>query len=97
MTPMRGIGANTALRDAEVLCENIISAHRGEKSLLQAIRDYEIKMVQYGFDAVRSSMKAAEQSTSKNAIALAMMKWIFRLIHSLPPIKRMLFRNYGNL
>ncbi|MED4780243.1 FAD-dependent oxidoreductase [Brevibacillus choshinensis] len=96
MTPMRGIGANTALRDAELLCENVISAHRGEKSLLQAIRDYENKMVQYGFDAVRSSMKAAQQSTSENAVALAVMKRVFRLIQSLPPIKRLLFRNYGN-
>lgn len=56
----------------------------------------KIKMVQYGFDAVRSSMKAAEQSISENAVALAMMKMMFRLIDALPPIKRWIFRNFGN-
>ena len=58
MTPYRGIGANVALRDAALLCRNLAAAHRGETTLLEAIRAYESEMLVYGFDAVRTSRKA---------------------------------------
>jgi 2-polyprenyl-6-methoxyphenol hydroxylase-like FAD-dependent oxidoreductase len=61
MTPYRGIGANVALRDASLLCRNLVDAHLGEKPLLEAIHDYEVEMVGYGFDAVRSSMRALDR------------------------------------
>lgn len=96
MTPMRGIGANVALRDAALLRANLVSADQGEKTLLGAIRDYEEKMVRYGFDAVRSSMKAAEQATSENAVALAIAKSAFRFMNAVPSLKRLAFRNMGD-
>jgi hypothetical protein len=52
-------------------------------------------MIRYGFDAVRKSMKAAEQSVSENAVALAVMKAGFRLLNTLPALKRWVFRNLG--
>jgi 2-polyprenyl-6-methoxyphenol hydroxylase-like FAD-dependent oxidoreductase len=58
MPPTRGIGGNTALRDASLLCQHLVAARNGEKSLLQAIHDYEAKMIRYGFKAVRDSMQA---------------------------------------
>ncbi len=96
MTPMRGIGANVALRDAALLRDNLGAAKLGEESLLTAIRDYEEEMVRYGFDAVRSSMKAAEQATSENALALAVAKSAFRLMNVVPPLKRLAFGSMGN-
>lgn len=43
MTPFRGIGANIALRDAQLLARNLIAASRGEVALLDGIRDYETR------------------------------------------------------
>jgi 2-polyprenyl-6-methoxyphenol hydroxylase-like FAD-dependent oxidoreductase len=58
MPPTRGIGGNTALRDASLLCQQLVIARNGEKPLLQAIHDYEAEMIKYGFKAVRDSMQA---------------------------------------
>lgn len=96
MTPYRGIGANTALRDAALLCRNLTAVHRGEKPLLAAIHDYETEMVEYGFAAVRSSMKAMKQAVSDNRFALAIAKAVFRAMNAMPPVKRRAFRNMGN-
>jgi 2-polyprenyl-6-methoxyphenol hydroxylase-like FAD-dependent oxidoreductase len=55
MSPARGSGANTALRDAALLASELGSAIRGEKTPVQAIGDYERQMIDYGFSAVRAS------------------------------------------
>ncbi len=96
MTPARGIGANIALRDAALLGRNLVAAHRGERSLKQAIYDYEIEMVKYGFDAVLSSKKALEQSASlEKPLPLAIAKTIFRMLNAIPPLKRRVFQGFG--
>ncbi|MBO0789336.1 MAG: FAD-dependent monooxygenase [Ktedonobacteraceae bacterium] len=96
MTPARGIGANTALRDAALLGRNLVAAHQGEQSLTQAIDDYEVKMVKYGFDAVLSSRKALEQSASlEKPLPLAMAKTTFRMLNAIPPLKRRVFQGFG--
>ncbi len=59
MTPFRGIGANTALRDAQLLGRNLIAAARGEVELVAGIHDYETQMIDYGFAAVRASLRTA--------------------------------------
>lgn len=56
MTPGQGVGANTALRDAALLCRQLVAADRGEKALLDAIGDYEAEMIPYGFDRVTDSL-----------------------------------------
>jgi 2-polyprenyl-6-methoxyphenol hydroxylase-like FAD-dependent oxidoreductase len=58
MSPARGSGANTALRDAALLATELGAAARGEKAPVQAIADYERQMVDYGFAAVRASRSA---------------------------------------
>jgi 2-polyprenyl-6-methoxyphenol hydroxylase-like FAD-dependent oxidoreductase len=95
MTPFRGIGANTALRDAELLCRNLVAAHGGERPLLRAIHDYEVEMVRYGFDAVRDSLQACEQAVADRPVALTVMKAAFRTLNALPPLKRRVFRSWG--
>ena len=55
MSPAGGSGANTALRDAALLSGELAAAARGEKALLQAVGDYERRMTDYGFAAVRAS------------------------------------------
>jgi 2-polyprenyl-6-methoxyphenol hydroxylase-like FAD-dependent oxidoreductase len=55
MSNALGIGANTALWDADVLGSEIIEAARKHKSLLAAVGDYESAMRDVGFGALRRS------------------------------------------
>jgi 2-polyprenyl-6-methoxyphenol hydroxylase-like FAD-dependent oxidoreductase len=55
MSPAGGSGANTALRDAELLAGELAAAARGEKTTVEAIGCYERQMIDYGFAAVRAS------------------------------------------
>jgi 2-polyprenyl-6-methoxyphenol hydroxylase-like FAD-dependent oxidoreductase len=57
MTPGRGVGANTALRDAALLCRHLIIAAHGHKTLLRAVADYEAEMLPYGFARVADSLR----------------------------------------
>jgi 2-polyprenyl-6-methoxyphenol hydroxylase-like FAD-dependent oxidoreductase len=54
MSPAIGVGANTALRDARVLCARLVQA-AGGRPLAGALGAYEAEMIGYGFDAVRES------------------------------------------
>ncbi|HJP73583.1 MAG TPA: NAD(P)/FAD-dependent oxidoreductase [Pseudonocardiaceae bacterium] len=91
MTPFRGIGANTALRDAQLLSNKLAAADRGELPLLDAIHDYETGMLGYGFAAVRTSLRAAEQFVSPGRAGRVMTKTVFRTFSAIPPLKRMVF------
>lgn len=44
MTPMGGIGANTALRDADLLRRQLTAASTGQQRLLPALQEYERQM-----------------------------------------------------
>ncbi|GHO99367.1 oxidoreductase [Reticulibacter mediterranei] len=97
MTPARGIGANTALRDSALLGRNLIAAQRGKMPLQQAIHNYEVEMLRYGFAAVLSSKKALEQSASlEKPLSLAMNKAVFRVLNAVPPLKRRVFSGFGD-
>jgi 2-polyprenyl-6-methoxyphenol hydroxylase-like FAD-dependent oxidoreductase len=56
MTPGRGEGANTALRDAELLCQKLVDVATKRVPLLQAKVEYETEMLRYGFEAVANSL-----------------------------------------
>jgi 2-polyprenyl-6-methoxyphenol hydroxylase-like FAD-dependent oxidoreductase len=49
MSPSRGSGANTALRDAALLAAELAAAARGDKDVVQAIGDYEREMTDAGW------------------------------------------------
>ncbi|KAM0550759.1 hypothetical protein ACHAPJ_008824 [Fusarium lateritium] len=55
MTPMAGMGANTALRDAEVLTRCLVDVTAGRLELIEAIRLYEAEMRGYANAAVQWS------------------------------------------
>jgi len=65
MTPFRGIGANTALRDAAALRRALVRVDRGEDELIPALAAYERDMVEYGFRAVRTSLKEMNDCIQK--------------------------------
>jgi 2-polyprenyl-6-methoxyphenol hydroxylase-like FAD-dependent oxidoreductase len=92
MTPGRGVGANTALRDAALLCRKLTAARDGELPLLTAIRAYETRMIEYGFDAVvKSRRSGGSTGPDQPVIGRAMLgglRSLMRLINHLPPVKQ---------
>ncbi|GAA4602349.1 FAD-dependent monooxygenase [Actinoallomurus liliacearum] len=57
-SPTGGNGANTALRDADLLRRCLIEAGERRQDLLGAVGDYERQMFEYGGEAVRHSLAA---------------------------------------
>jgi 2-polyprenyl-6-methoxyphenol hydroxylase-like FAD-dependent oxidoreductase len=96
MTPYRGIGANIALKDAVRLRDALVEADRGERDLIDAIHHYEAGMIEYGFKAVRNSLRAMEQNTSNSAVSRILSRAAFRAIDRLPPVKRLFAAGLGN-
>ncbi|SMD26304.1 FAD-dependent oxidoreductase [Kibdelosporangium aridum] len=95
MTPFGGIGANTALRDAQLLCRNLVEVAAGKRSVLDAVGDYERQMITYGFKAVRFSLRNAHQSVSEATAGRVMFKTVLRACSAIPPLKRAMFSGQG--
>ncbi|WP_220447775.1 FAD-dependent oxidoreductase [Nonomuraea diastatica] len=103
MTPMRGIGANTALRDARLLCGELTGALTearangltgglsGGGDAVAAIARYETRMREYGFAAVRDSLRSAEQFIGDSRVARMGFKSFLRLVQRLPSLKAKVF------
>ena len=93
MTPGRGVGANTALRDAALLCRNLVAVCAGRVPLLQAIHEYEAEMISYGFEAVLESRKQMNgrdpiHKPVVGRLVLAGMRSGMRFVNRVPPLKR---------
>jgi 2-polyprenyl-6-methoxyphenol hydroxylase-like FAD-dependent oxidoreductase len=80
MTPYRGIGANTALRDAALLRDSLGDVHNGRRDLLRALSAYEEEMIEYGFAAVRASLTQMDRLHTRSPIRRFTMKVLFRLL-----------------
>jgi 2-polyprenyl-6-methoxyphenol hydroxylase-like FAD-dependent oxidoreductase len=92
MTPGRGAGANTALRDARLLCKQLIAVRDGQLDLLSAIHGYEDKMHTYGAEAVKESLaqmdsKALIHKPVIGRVILAGQRSMMRVVNHLPPVK----------
>jgi 2-polyprenyl-6-methoxyphenol hydroxylase-like FAD-dependent oxidoreductase len=85
MTPMGGIGANTALRDASLLAGKLAGVR--QEALVSAIGQYEAAMREYGFAAVRQSLRNARQATC-GPLLRAQFRAMLRAIDTFPPVKR---------
>jgi 2-polyprenyl-6-methoxyphenol hydroxylase-like FAD-dependent oxidoreductase len=79
MTPFRGIGANTALRDAVLLRDALVSVGRGGRDILAALADYEREMIGYGFAAVRASLANMKRLHARSPLSRFATKTFFRL------------------
>jgi 2-polyprenyl-6-methoxyphenol hydroxylase-like FAD-dependent oxidoreductase len=88
MTPYRGIGANTALRDAAALRQALVGVARGRADLIQALAAYEREMIGYGFAAVQASLKDMERFHARGFLARTATKSALRVIDRIPPLKR---------
>lgn len=93
MTPGRGAGANTALRDAALLGRLLIAANAGHLSRVQAIQEYEAEMRRYSADAVAESKKQMNANDLIHKpllgrLQLESMRGIMRIINAVPALKR---------
>jgi 2-polyprenyl-6-methoxyphenol hydroxylase-like FAD-dependent oxidoreductase len=94
MTPRRGVGANTALRDARLLTNNLIKARDREVPLTEAIHAYETTMTGYAWDAVIKSRAQMDGHSAMHKAGLvgefarAGMRTGMRIMNHLPPVKR---------
>jgi 2-polyprenyl-6-methoxyphenol hydroxylase-like FAD-dependent oxidoreductase len=96
MTPMGGIGANTALRDADLLRRQLIAISRDEQKLIPAIHAYEAQMLDYGFAAVRRSLRNAQLAGSANRLSRIVFRSALRTMSALPPLRRKIAATLGN-
>jgi 2-polyprenyl-6-methoxyphenol hydroxylase-like FAD-dependent oxidoreductase len=87
MTPFRGIGANTALRDAAALHRALVAVARGQVNLVEALATYERDMIEYGFAAVRTSLNDMKRFHAKGLLARTAVNSLFRAIDRIPPLK----------
>jgi len=87
MTPFRGIGANTALRDAAALRQALVAVARGDVGLIPALAAYERDMVRYGFEAVQASLQNMERFHARGFLARTATKSLFHFIDHVPPLK----------
>jgi len=88
MTPYRGVGANTALLDAQLLRDALCGADKGKQELLTAISSYEREMVRYGFAAVRASLTQMDRLHEQSRIKRFAAKTAFRLLDLSPALQK---------
>lgn len=88
MTPAAGVGANTALRDAQVLTDVLAEAACGKASVTEAIGKYEAKMRPYANAAVALSRQIAESATSSSLVQRFMFRTVLRLAQASPLVMK---------
>jgi 2-polyprenyl-6-methoxyphenol hydroxylase-like FAD-dependent oxidoreductase len=92
MTPLQGLGGNTALVDAALLGQQLIEADQGRLDVRQAIGSYEAAMRQYGFDAVQLSLQISNSVASDNAAGRIAFRTVLRVADQLPWLHRKMFQ-----
>lgn len=98
MTPGRGAGANTALRDAQLLRDKLVAARDGAVALIDAIGAYEAAMREYSAVAVKESLQGMHDNglarkPVRRALATAGMRAGLLLTDRVPVLKRRMVRS----
>jgi 2-polyprenyl-6-methoxyphenol hydroxylase-like FAD-dependent oxidoreductase len=78
MPPVGGLGANSALRDAAALADQLVTVRDGAP-LVPAIATYEAQMRGWGYAAVRRSLAGARRATSSSPVSRRMGRAFFRV------------------
>jgi 2-polyprenyl-6-methoxyphenol hydroxylase-like FAD-dependent oxidoreductase len=91
MTPMAGMGANTALRDAALLSRRLGEAGTGSRGVKEAIGAYEEEMRAYANRAVALSLRSAQQAASPSRLPRLGLRTALRIASVAPPLRRRMF------
>lgn len=102
MTPGRGAGANTALRDAALLCKTLVAVQQARMPLVPAIHQYEAEMLRYSSEAVIASRAQMNGNDTihkpfAGSMQLAGMRCAMRCINAVPPLKRHIIRKINRV
>ncbi len=89
MTPMAGIGANTALRDADGLRRALTGPGAG--TLNDRVGRYEHRMRGYANDALAVSTRNARNAASEKRLPRLAFRTLLRLADAVAPVKRAVF------
>jgi 2-polyprenyl-6-methoxyphenol hydroxylase-like FAD-dependent oxidoreductase len=79
MPPVGGMGGNTALRDASLLCSHLVAVDRGESELVPALHAYESEMLAYGFNVVKETRQMLQLAISPSRLVRAAARAFFWL------------------
>jgi 2-polyprenyl-6-methoxyphenol hydroxylase-like FAD-dependent oxidoreductase len=91
MTPMAGIGANTALRDAAELADALLTP--GTADLTTRIGTYEQNMREYANQALALSTRNARNAASPKRLPRTAFRSLLRIAEAAPPVKRKIFNS----
>jgi 2-polyprenyl-6-methoxyphenol hydroxylase-like FAD-dependent oxidoreductase len=99
MTPGRGAGANTALRDARELRDRLVRVRDGELGLLEAVGEYEDLMRRYSSLAVRESLEFMnDNGTARRPVigplSVLAQRTGMRVVDRIPAAKRRMARGF---
>ncbi len=87
MTPVGGLGANSALRDAAALADKLTAVRDGA-ALVPAIAAYEAQMRDWGYAAVRESAGNAQRAITTNPVTRRAGRTYFRTRRVLSNLNR---------
>ncbi|MFF2936300.1 FAD-dependent oxidoreductase [Streptomyces mirabilis] len=91
MTPMAGVGANTALRDAAALRRALSDVTAGRLDLVTAVAAYETEMRGYANPAVTTSLRNARNAGKAARLPRTAFRILLRVADKVPPVKRAMF------
>jgi 2-polyprenyl-6-methoxyphenol hydroxylase-like FAD-dependent oxidoreductase len=89
MTPMAGIGANTALRDAGELRRALLAP--GDHDLTVRVSDYEEHMRVYANQALALSTRNAQSAATTARLPRTAFRTVLRVAEAVPAVKRRMF------
>jgi 2-polyprenyl-6-methoxyphenol hydroxylase-like FAD-dependent oxidoreductase len=89
MTPMAGVGANTALRDADALRRALIDP--GPDDLVSRVRRYEDRMRGYANEALAVSTRNARNAASTRRLPRLAFRTLLTATNAVPALKRTVF------
>ena len=84
-----------ALTGTSLPISTLMLSRRAERPVIDAIRDYETDMIDYGFRAVQISLHAMNQAVMEDSVQLMLSRALLRLINCVPPLKRRVFNRMG--
>ncbi|MER6466309.1 NAD(P)/FAD-dependent oxidoreductase [Streptomyces sp. NPDC001228] len=91
MTPMAGVGANTALRDAAELRRALAEVATGRRDLVTAVSAYETRMRAYANPAVAASLRNARNAGTTGRLPRTAFRTLLRVADRVPALKRAMF------
>jgi salicylate hydroxylase len=67
----------------------------GERELVPAVHEYEERMRDYGFAAVKRSLSNARQAGSASSLGRSAFRTVLRIVAAVPPLRRRMADSLG--